>query len=452
MNDFVDPTVIAQITKAKETLITEVAKIKPYVTTIGNYANSLGTPTLPEAPMDGKSYGRNDGAWVEITGDDDDGGGAWGTVTGIISDQTDLQQALDLKTNKIDISNVAKTGKYTDLVGLPTILPEAPEDSKQYVRKNGQWVKAVSTIPTNPILEGKLTHRTGVEDVEFAYNGGYNYEYSIGKKNFFGGYQWQTLFDDDGVYHIQNNNKRKLAFADEIPVITAPTTPNLSTKTTPTTVTINNSAGNNAIIPIVTTSKAGVMSATDKAKLDSTITDSPQDGKQYARKDGVWEEVASAGGGGGGVSQGIDYSLPVLDYTETVTPSNSNIAVPAATLNNWKNKQVMYMPNFTGSGSGISLQVRSTYITTWVAGDGFDLIIPYTEWKASPSIGAHSVKQIMVFSGTGIQPPYARIAYHTAANSAKIQTVTTPSTYTIQFRAINYKGVLQLVIANSYFN
>lgn len=52
---------------------------------------------LPDAPVDGLTYGRKDAAWVEVTG----GGGAavWGTITGTLSDQTDLQSALNGKLN-----------------------------------------------------------------------------------------------------------------------------------------------------------------------------------------------------------------------------------------------------------------------------------------------------------------------------------------------------------------
>jgi len=48
---------------------------------------------LTDAPSDGSTYGRNNGAWVVAGG----GGVAWGGITGTLSDQTDLQSALDLK-------------------------------------------------------------------------------------------------------------------------------------------------------------------------------------------------------------------------------------------------------------------------------------------------------------------------------------------------------------------
>ena len=55
-----------------------------------------------DAPTDGKTYGRKNGAWSEVTG----GGGSadWGDIGGTLSDQTDLQSALDAKT---DLTNIA---------------------------------------------------------------------------------------------------------------------------------------------------------------------------------------------------------------------------------------------------------------------------------------------------------------------------------------------------------
>ena len=161
MTDFVDPIVIAQINGAKDELVAEVAKLQPAVTKIENYAGSLDS-AVPEAPIDGKQYARKDAAWVEVSGGG--GGGTtpavWGGITGPLSDQTDLQAALNLKANDSAISTVGKTGQYSDLVGKPSIIPEAPNDGKQYARKNLGWAEvAASAIPTNPTLNGITTFK-----------------------------------------------------------------------------------------------------------------------------------------------------------------------------------------------------------------------------------------------------------------------------------------------------
>ena len=50
---------------------------------------------LKEAPKDGKYYVRQNRQWVESPAGG--GGGTWGSITGTLSNQTDLQSALDLK-------------------------------------------------------------------------------------------------------------------------------------------------------------------------------------------------------------------------------------------------------------------------------------------------------------------------------------------------------------------
>jgi hypothetical protein len=52
--------------------------------------------SFPEAPNDGQEYVRKSEAWAVATGG---GGGTWGAITGTLSSQTDLQNALN---NKIE--------------------------------------------------------------------------------------------------------------------------------------------------------------------------------------------------------------------------------------------------------------------------------------------------------------------------------------------------------------
>lgn len=54
---------------------------------------------------------------------DDVTGGTWGSITGTISNQSDLQAALDAKPNSIDLALVATSGAYSDLSGTPSSLP-----------------------------------------------------------------------------------------------------------------------------------------------------------------------------------------------------------------------------------------------------------------------------------------------------------------------------------------
>ena len=47
--------------------------------------------------------------------------GVWGNITGTLSNQTDLKNALDAKANSADLAAVATTGDYDDLIDKPTI-------------------------------------------------------------------------------------------------------------------------------------------------------------------------------------------------------------------------------------------------------------------------------------------------------------------------------------------
>lgn len=51
------------------------------------------------------------------------GGGdaVWGSITGTLSDQTDLKNALDMKVDISSLATVATSGSYDDLTNKPTI-------------------------------------------------------------------------------------------------------------------------------------------------------------------------------------------------------------------------------------------------------------------------------------------------------------------------------------------
>ena len=66
-----------------------------------------------DAPFNGLIYGRRDGFWAEVSS----GGAVWGSITGDLPDQTDLQGALDAK---YDASNPAGFITAGDLAGYAT--------------------------------------------------------------------------------------------------------------------------------------------------------------------------------------------------------------------------------------------------------------------------------------------------------------------------------------------
>lgn len=59
--------------------------------------DDLLSAKLSDAPSDGSTYGRKDGAWEVVSG----GGASWGSITGTLSSQTDLATALG---DKADVS------------------------------------------------------------------------------------------------------------------------------------------------------------------------------------------------------------------------------------------------------------------------------------------------------------------------------------------------------------
>lgn len=116
-----------------------------------NTADLGDMASVDDAPSDSKEYVRKNGMWTESSGG---GGGGetstWGAITGTLSDQTDLQNALNAKANAADLGDLAAqdTVDYqTEVTNKPTLgtmasVNDAPSDSKEYVRKNGAWAES----------------------------------------------------------------------------------------------------------------------------------------------------------------------------------------------------------------------------------------------------------------------------------------------------------------------
>ena len=72
----------------------------------------------------------------------------WGDITGNLTDQTDLQNALNAKADSSDLATVASSGSYNDLTDKPTI-PSAQIQSDWNQSDNTQldYIKNKPTIP-----------------------------------------------------------------------------------------------------------------------------------------------------------------------------------------------------------------------------------------------------------------------------------------------------------------
>ena len=100
------------------------------VATTGSYNDLTDKPTIPTIPVtDVQVNGVSclDGTIAKIEVPDS---ATWGNISGILSDQTDLQNALNDKANSADLAPVATSGDYEDLINKP-VIPEAPVQDVQ---------------------------------------------------------------------------------------------------------------------------------------------------------------------------------------------------------------------------------------------------------------------------------------------------------------------------------
>lgn len=76
---------------------------------------------------------QSDGAmWFAVADFGGSGGGAWGDITGTLSDQTDLQAALDLKADAANLTNVDNTSDVNKPVSTATAARFYARDRVQY--------------------------------------------------------------------------------------------------------------------------------------------------------------------------------------------------------------------------------------------------------------------------------------------------------------------------------
>lgn len=129
--------------------------------------NAINTK-LSDAPSDGSEYVRKDGEWAVSSGGGGGGSGVWGAITGTLSNQTDLQKALDEKVDSSSVyskteadallaakANTADLGAlanhdtvdyFTEIDNLPSAFPpEAHNHDERYYTEN----------ETDTLLSGK---------------------------------------------------------------------------------------------------------------------------------------------------------------------------------------------------------------------------------------------------------------------------------------------------------
>lgn len=120
----------------------------------GAYSSLTGLPTLGTVaalsyPSGTTNFLRADGTWAVPPGT----AVSWGTITGTLSNQTDLQNALNAKAATSSLAAVATTGAYSDLSGKPTLGTVA---ALSYPGGTTTYLRADGTFATPPVGTGDV--------------------------------------------------------------------------------------------------------------------------------------------------------------------------------------------------------------------------------------------------------------------------------------------------------
>ena len=100
---------------------------------------------ITDAPQDGPIYGRQLGGWTPIS----TGGAVWGSITGTLSDQTDLQGALDSKYDASNPSGFITAGFLADYARVDGTTFTGPINLGSDTTAPNAWIKVQGKRPTN---------------------------------------------------------------------------------------------------------------------------------------------------------------------------------------------------------------------------------------------------------------------------------------------------------------
>ena len=123
----------------------------------------------PIIAQSGKLFRRQLDDALDYLEDNLGGGGgssAWGGITGTLSDQTDLQAALDAKVATSSLATVATTGSYGDLTGIPgTFTPAAHTHTEADITDLGSY-QPLATVLTNTTASYTTAEETKLAGIE----------------------------------------------------------------------------------------------------------------------------------------------------------------------------------------------------------------------------------------------------------------------------------------------
>jgi hypothetical protein len=136
------------------------------------------------------------------------GSSAWGSITGTLSNQTDLQTALNAKANTSSLATVATSGSYNDLTNKPTI-PNAQVNSDW---NSTSGVSEILNKPTIPSISGLVPYTGATEDVDLGTHDLYtNKVYLLDEPND----NHASIHYTDGDFHIEDADGHKLLVIED---------------------------------------------------------------------------------------------------------------------------------------------------------------------------------------------------------------------------------------------
>ena len=122
---------------------------------IGEYELPIASPTVLGGVKVGAGLSISSGGVLSANGGGVADAVAWGNITGTLADQTDLGTALGLKANTADLSAVAFSNDYEDLDNKPDI----PTSTSELDNDSGFLTSADLPQPadSNPLMDGDIS-------------------------------------------------------------------------------------------------------------------------------------------------------------------------------------------------------------------------------------------------------------------------------------------------------
>ena len=100
---------------------------------------SGGGEGIPDAPIDGVQYARQNGAWTPV-----ESGVDWNTIK-----QKLAEDGVESIKFIMGAEQIILTASELKTLLNQTVLPDAPSDGKQYARQDGAWVEVSKVKTTN---------------------------------------------------------------------------------------------------------------------------------------------------------------------------------------------------------------------------------------------------------------------------------------------------------------